>query len=143
MDEHTVELTDKFVAIYQNLDKQDLSVLQDIYHYDIVFEDPAHRIEGWSQLSHYFTRLFDAVEYCRFDISDHICQGDTAYVQWIMTFKHSKLQSGNERLVHGCSRLKFADGKVIRHRDYFDMGEMIYEGIPVLGSIVRHLKARL
>ncbi|MGR5062842.1 nuclear transport factor 2 family protein [Photobacterium sp. DNB22_13_2] len=143
MDEHTVALTDKFVTIYQNLDKQDLSVLQDIYHNDIVFEDPAHRMEGWPQLSDYFIRLFDAVDYCRFDITDHVCRGDIAYVQWVMTFKHPRLQSGKSRMVNGCSRLEFADGKVIHHRDYFDMGEMIYEGIPMLGPIVRYLKARL
>ncbi|MGF1734531.1 nuclear transport factor 2 family protein [Photobacterium satsumensis] len=143
MDEPILALTGKFVSIYQTLDKQDLSVLQHIYHNEVVFEDPAHRIEGWDQLLNYYTRLFDAVEYCRFDISEHVCHGNIAYLQWVMTFKHPRLQSGKRRLVNGCSRLEFIDGKVIHHRDYFDMGEMLYEGVPILGQIVRHLKARL
>ncbi|WEM45661.1 nuclear transport factor 2 family protein (plasmid) [Photobacterium sp. DA100] len=143
MDEQTSELTDKFVAIYQHLDKQDLSGLEEIYHHDVVFEDPAHRVEGYRQLLEYFSRLFDAVEYCSFNITEQLCCGDTAYVQWTMTFQHPKLQSGKKRLVNGCSRLVFAEGKVIYHRDYFDMGEMIYEGIPLLGPIVRQIKARL
>ena len=143
MDEHNVALADKFVDVYQNLDKQDLSELKNIYHDDIVFEDPAHRMEGWEELSDYFSRLFDAVDYCSFNVIEQVCHEDIAYVQWVMTFQHPKLQSGKSRLVHGCSRLVFAEGKVIHHRDYFDMGQMLYEGIPLLGPIVRKIKARL
>ena len=29
------------------------------------------------------------------------------------------------------------------HRDYFDMGEFIYERVPVLGSVIRAIKRRL
>ncbi|MDV5167648.1 nuclear transport factor 2 family protein [Photobacterium rosenbergii] len=143
MDGQNIALADKFVAAYQNLDKQDLSELKDIYHDDIVFEDPAHRVEGWGELSDYLARLFDAVDYCSFNITEQVCQGDIAYVQWVMTFQHPRLQSGKSRLVNGCSRLVFAEGKVIHHRDYFDMGQMLYEGIPLLGSVVRKIKARL
>ncbi|KHT63877.1 transcriptional regulator [Photobacterium gaetbulicola] len=143
MDEQTSELTDKFVAMYQNLDKNNLSGLEELYHHDVVFEDPAHRVEGYQQLLAYFSRLFDAVGYCSFNITEHLCCGDTAYLQWTMTFQHPKLQSGKKRSVKGCSHIVFTEGKVIFHRDYFDLGEMIYEGIPLLGAIVRKIKARL
>jgi hypothetical protein len=31
----------------------------------------------------------------------------------------------------------------IKHRDYFDMGEFVYERIPVLRSIIDYIKSRL
>ncbi|HGP4674712.1 TPA: nuclear transport factor 2 family protein, partial [Vibrio cholerae O1] len=39
--------------------------------------------------------------------------------------------------------LHFAEGKVTYHRDYFDMGEMLYEQLPVLGQVIRAIKRRL
>ena len=35
------------------------------------------------------------------------------------------------------------DGKVFQHHDYFDMGEFIYERVPVLGGVIRAIKNRL
>jgi limonene-1,2-epoxide hydrolase len=36
----------------------------------------------------------------------------------------------------GISELTIEE-KIIRQRDYFDVGELFYENIPVLGSIIR------
>jgi hypothetical protein len=32
---------------------------------------------------------------------------------------------------------------VCLHRDYFDLGAMLYEQLPLLGAVVRTLKGRL
>ncbi|MBM3418431.1 MAG: transcriptional regulator [Bacteroidetes bacterium] len=29
------------------------------------------------------------------------------------------------------------------HRDYFDLGEMVYEQIPVFGKIIKTMKSRM
>jgi hypothetical protein len=34
-------------------------------------------------------------------------------------------------------------GKVRYHRDYFDLGAMLYEHLPLLGSLVKTIKRRL
>ena len=41
------------------------------------------------------------------------------------------------------SYLKTRNGKIYYHRDYFDMGAMVYEQLPLLGRIVRKIKQRL
>lgn len=134
---------DTFIQVYEKLTTQNVVSLAEIYHPDVIFEDPAHRVEGWPALSEYFSRLFASVPDCRFEIHESVAQGDIAYVQWTMQFRHPRLSGGKSRTVKGCSRLQFEQGKVRYHRDYFDMGEMIYEGIPVLGRLISHLKARL
>ncbi|UXI04062.1 nuclear transport factor 2 family protein [Photobacterium sp. TY1-4] len=133
----------QFVEVYSQLSKDHLSVLENLYHPDVIFEDPAHQVIGWDNLQAYFTRLFKTVSECRFEIHDTVADGQKAYVEWEMIFSHPRLSGGATRKVHGCSRLEIQEHRIIRHRDYFDLGEMLYEGVPVLGAVVRQLKARL
>jgi hypothetical protein len=39
--------------------------------------------------------------------------------------------------------LRTRNGKIYYHRDYFDMGAMLYEHLPLLGRIIQRLKHRL
>ncbi|GAA3909867.1 nuclear transport factor 2 family protein [Halomonas cibimaris] len=132
-----------FCAFFDKLDKNCTSKLYDVYTPDVVFIDPLHRIEGAKALEAYFAGMYANVSRCRFDYHDKHRHGDTAFVSWTMTFAHPKLNRGREISVDGCTRLQFAaDGRVARHRDYFDAGAMLYEQVPLLGRAVRWLKHR-
>ena len=61
----------------------------------------------------------------------------------ICILKTPNLNSGEEFTVSGVSEIHFDGGLVRYHRDYFDMGEFIYERLPVFGRIVRLIKERL
>lgn len=129
--------------IYQKLSKANLHLLEGVYHQDVVFEDAAHRLEGWPALSDYFQSLYTNVIRCDFVIHDHQQVGETGFLTWTMDLQHPKLQKGAPISVNGVSHLKFSEGQVIYHRDYFDLGEMLYENLPLLGSVVRTIKQRL
>jgi hypothetical protein len=62
-----------------------------------------------------------------------------------MTLETSKLNGGKPFSVEGNSVIVFGgpEGKAIYHRDYFDMGEFVYERIPVLGALVRYIKEQM
>ncbi|MDX1301439.1 nuclear transport factor 2 family protein [Photobacterium sp.] len=132
-----------FIDTYSQLTKNNLAELEDIYHQDVVFEDPAHRIDGWNDLHHYFKNLYSTINSCEFVVHSWLADETQAFVQWTMTFSHPDLEKGRLRRVEGCSQLQFKDDRVIYHRDYFDLGEMIYEGVPLLGKVIRHIKTRL
>ncbi|USH05613.1 nuclear transport factor 2 family protein [Grimontia kaedaensis] len=134
---------DRFITVYTSLRKDNLNTLDDIYSQDVVFEDPAHRIEGYDNLSRYFEAMYTNVTDCRFNIHEHAVNGDVAFISWTMNLSHPKLDGGAERAVKGCTRLVLKEGRVVLHRDYFDLGEMLYEALPVLGSAVRMIKKRL
>lgn len=129
--------------IYQQLSKANLHTLEDVYHPDVVFEDSAHRIEGWQALKHYFETLYTNVHTCQFDIKEYQQVDDTGFLTWLMTLEHPKLRNGTPVHVRGVSHLKMQEGKVIYHRDYFDLGEMLYEHLPVLGMVIKGIKRRL
>ncbi len=137
MDIHTV------ARFYSELNKENLGRLEDIYAQNVVFEDAAHRIEGYNALLTYFQNLYKNVDRCQFDIAEKHQSGGTGFLTWTMRLQHPNLAGGNQVSVKGISHLRFVDDKVIYHRDYFDMGEMLYENLPLLGSVIRKIKQRL
>ena len=47
------------------------------------------------------------------------------------------------QLIRGGSHLQLtADGRILLHRDYWDVAEELYEKLPVLGALMRWLKSR-
>jgi len=107
----TPEIVEKFNAMYQTLDKDNMHLLRDVYSDDVVF---VHDVQS---------------------------NDSSAYLSWKMDYAHPKLGGNKNISVDGVTHLKF-DGKVTYHRDYADMGQMLYENIPLLGSAIRLIKKK-
>lgn len=132
-----------FIDNYQKLSVDNLHLLELIYDESVEFQDPAHQLKGFDNLSHYFAELYTNLSSCTFKITNVLLDGEHAAIYWQMTYTHPKLNKGNEVFVEGHSLIKGRDNKVISHRDYVDFGAMLYEHIPLLGSIVKKVKSRL
>ncbi|MGR5119296.1 nuclear transport factor 2 family protein [Vibrio astriarenae] len=128
---------------YQQLGKNNLDTLGDIYHQDVVFEDPAHKMYGLTTLERYFVSMYSNVTDCRFQISSADQVEDRGYIRWLMFLTHPKLSSGKEIQVEGMTFVQFSEGKVIHHKDYFDLGAMLYERLPLLGRVITSIKRKL
>ena len=124
---------------YENIDLAD-----SFYAKDVVFEDPLGRIEGLADLKKYYAGLYKSVITIRFEFSSVIRQGNEEVGIWVMHLKTEKLNGGKEFALKGNSHVRYnAEGKVVYHRDYFDMGEFIYEQVPILSSLIQFIKKRL
>ncbi len=135
---------EKFLAMYQNLSAENLHLLQDVYSSDIQFIDPAHEINGLGNLTEYFSTLYQNVISIGFNFKDIMEQRSSCYLQWDMSFRHKSLAGGKTILVNGTTFLRLNDDhKVYYHRDYFDLGEMLYENLPLFGRLVTTIKGRL
>ena len=135
-------LIDRFKAYFKYLHESDLSQLRDIYAERVVFKDPVHEMRGLVELEDYFTSLCADLSECRFEYLDEMVTETSAYVKWTMHFKHPRL--GNRLIsVRGVSHLKLGDDKIEYHEDFYDMGAMLYEQLPVLGNVTRWLRLRL
>ena len=136
-----IQLIDHFKDYFKVLHDADLSLLRKIYAGNIVFKDPVHEIRGLVELEDYFTSMCADLSDCRFEYLDELVSDDAAYVKWMMHFKHPRL--GNRLIsVRGVSHLKFGD-RIEFHEDFYDMGAMLYEQLPVLGNVTRWLRLRL
>jgi hypothetical protein len=135
---------DYFKYTFNRLNAQHLDLLDEIYTSDVWFRDPVHELQGLPALHDYYGRLYQGVVSCRFEFEAEVVDGQQGMLAWRMYFQHARFRAGETLELRGVSHLKFHDdGKVYYHRDYFDMGEFIYERVPVLGGIIRGIKNRL
>lgn len=131
-----------FINIYQQLTTGNLHLLANIYDENIVFEDPMHKVEGFENLKQYFEQLYQNLTSCTFAINQVIANDDNAAVYWTMSYVHPKLNGAKLVEVQGTSKIKRLGNKVIHHQDYLDIGAMLYEQIPVVGSMIKMIKKR-
>lgn len=131
-----------FVNGYQKLSVSNLDTLEDIYDQNIIFCDPMHQIEGYESLYKYFENLYKNLQSCTFVIDNVFYENDQAAIYWQMTYQHPKLNGGDKVVVCGHSHIKGGQDKVLYHRDYLDLGAMLYEQLPVFGKLTKWLKKR-
>lgn len=135
-------LLENFCEFYRELDQRPLQELARIYANDIEFRDPVHGVKGLDALTRYFETSLGDVSACRFEIHAVDELSGEAYVRWTMHFSHPRLNAGKIIDVPGISHLRF-DDRISWHRDYFDLGAMLYEQLPLLGAMIRLIKRRL
>jgi len=131
-----------FTEVYQNLSADNLMLLETIYDQQVIFVDPIHEINGLENLHQYFENLYQNLHCCEFNISNVIAQPNQASIYWEMTYQHPKLNKGQAVSVFGSSHLCAKKGKVIYHRDYLDLGAMLYEQLPLFGRMISWIKKR-
>ncbi len=145
----------KFESFYVDLESMKIEELADIYSNDVVFIDPIATHSGIMSVNAYFTKLLGNAKNCDFVIQsiDKISSQDKeesnatailAYsVTWKMTYATSGINKGKPIHVDGITQLKIKNNKIIFHRDYYDLGQMVYENIPLLGRIIKRIKRTL
>lgn len=136
------QIVNKFCDYYQDLTLDGLRQLNQIYSKDALFIDPLHSIRGLNTISDYFEKLVANINYCRFRINDVIEDENRAFITWVMEFSHPKLNNGRKIELPGSSHLKF-NYLIFYHRDYYDLGHMVYEQIPLLKILIRAIKKRM
>lgn len=134
--------------LYSKFDEAIIPSLSRIYRTDIVFQDPIRRVEGLSELARYYAGTMENLQECRFEFGQ-IIETESAQAAgvhqavlfWDMHYRHPKLAGGKLLTISGNSHIKFQD-KVFYHRDYYDVGAMMYEHVPVVGWVIQQLKKR-
>jgi len=137
---HTI--VENFCLYYKEFNQDSIAGLDSIYDQNAVFEDPIGKVEGLNDLKRHFSKMMSNVSYCRFEITDVVANDGQAFITWTMSFAHPKLNGHKEITVTGVSEIKF-DERIMYHRDYFDVGSMFYEQVPILKIIIQALKKRL
>lgn len=139
----TLTNAQKIQFFFDKLTKDNLALIDDFYHAEVDFIDPVGKIKGAAKVKAYYKNMYQNVDSLNFEFSEFHESGNTVVAVWKMVLKTPKLNSGETINVDGNSVVKFdSSGKAIYHRDYFDMGAFVYENIPVIGFVVKKIKAR-
>lgn len=136
---------DKFASFYTDLASMQVSELSRIYSDNVTFVDPIKSHEGLEAVEDYFSSLLHNAKHCRFVIHELTPNSaetnpTTCTITWTMEFKSNKLNSGNLISVDGITTLRLENDKITYHRDYYDLGQMVYEHVPLLGRVIKKIK---
>lgn len=135
----------KIKDAFARLDRNNLQVVDEFYDKNAEFSDPIGSLKGTEKIRGYYGKMYQDVKNIKFDFTDAVQNGKSVAAVWVMTYSTDKLNDGKDIQVQGTSIIKFGgpEDKVVYHRDYFDVGAMVYEHIPVLGWGVRTVKGKL
>ena len=128
--------------LYRDANELSREAIAEVYAPEVVFVDPIHRIEGIDALQQYLSVMYGNVYSCHFDYQTQIVDADRASIKWEMRFRHKRLAGGKPIEVRGSTFIEFNE-RIVLHEDFFDVGSMLYEHVPVLGAGVRYLKRRI
>ncbi|WP_163937635.1 nuclear transport factor 2 family protein [Paraferrimonas sp. SM1919] len=132
-----------FIRVFSQLSPHNLDTLYQVYDANLTFIDPAHNITGLDSFHDYMVKLYAPLTECYFDIHDSAAFGDIGFISWTLNFTHPNFNQGRKVVVEGCSKVKWYNDKIVYHRDYFDLGAMLYEKLPLLGKIIHFIKNKL
>jgi hypothetical protein len=126
-----------FKEVFARLTPESEMPLAELCATDIVFEDPLHHVRGLDALVAYFKRLNAKVESVEFAFGQQVVSAGEAALTWVMTIRTRRPR--RTIVVPGVSVLRFGD-RITHQRDYFDVGGMLYERLPLLGWVLRRVK---
>lgn len=133
---------DKMKQLYQSFDAKHLDKLESIYTQDVEFIDPIHHIHGVLGLKRYLRNQMANIDYCEFEYQSEMIGEDKAFIRWQMHYRHPRLAAGKLLSLPGMSEIHFSD-KIFYQQDSYDVGQMLYEHIPVMGSLIQMIKKRV
>ncbi|RUO36596.1 nuclear transport factor 2 family protein [Aliidiomarina sanyensis] len=139
------DLIAEFKTFYGDLTAQDLKSLSSIYHEEVTFIDPVMQVNGRESLQAYLEHGLSNAQSCQFVIHEEMIDAKQGFLVWQMRLQHEKLAGGIEIVVPGTTHVVFDEetNSIRHHIDYYDLGAMIYEHIPVLGWVINKVRRRL
>ncbi|MDI9330645.1 MAG: nuclear transport factor 2 family protein [Alphaproteobacteria bacterium] len=133
----------ELVRFFEQLSSESVSQLPLHYAADVRFKDPFNEVQGLAGVEHIFRHMFVQLEQPRFIVRAHLLQGRQAFLTWDFCFRFRRFDTVSLQTVRGATHLIFNDhGLVVEHRDYWDAAEELYEKLPMVGGLMRWLKAR-
>ena len=135
-------VVDAFKRFYGEFGQASIASLADVYCSDVVFTDPIHIIQGLDKLSDYFNNICGDLSECRFEFINEVVGPGHACFKWEMYYRHPRIKNNQPIQLTGASFIEYSD-KVDSHEDFYDMGAMLYEHIPVMGSAIRMIKSKM
>ncbi|GAA6135978.1 nuclear transport factor 2 family protein [Oceaniserpentilla sp. 4NH20-0058] len=141
---HINALLESFKLLYNTLNANtyDDGLIDKVYADDIEFIDCFHHINGIQNFKKYCASIYENVKHCQFEFHDEYIKSNSAMLTWTMEYTHPKLNNGKMIYVKGSSEILF-NKKVYKHKDYVDSGELLYEHIPLLKTVISFLKKRM
>jgi limonene-1,2-epoxide hydrolase len=134
------DFAQNFRAAIDAFNAGDLDGLLSRYHRDVYFEDPIQRVYGLDAFAEVNRRMFRKLRGLKITLHELLVGDGQFFASWSMRFS---LPLGPTITIEGATHGKLRDGKIIFHRDYWDMLSSLLETSPLLGVAYRAVATTL
>ena len=133
----------RVVQLFETLTAPDVATLPSFYAATVQFKDPFNDVRGVVEVQRIFDHMFNTLDAPHFIVHTVVSRGEQCFLGWEMQFRMRRFACA-EQSIRGASHLVFdMNGLVVRHRDYWDAAEELYEKLPLLGALMRWLRRRV
>lgn len=132
-----------YAHFFETLKEEDsIEMYEKYFDSTSTFTDPFQKVKGVDAIFKIFQRMYRDLYDPIFTINEVVTQNTVAYIRWTFSFSFS--ENKKVHVFEGISRVEFSsDGKVLKHQDYWDAAEHVYEHMPLIGSVLRFIKKRI
>ncbi len=139
----TAEIADAVILAFNDFAKDPEAQIEKIaplYDENVRFTDPIQTLDGRQAFIDMNRRLVARSRELRFDVFDRAVEGDNIFFAWRMVFA---MKVGPRLEIDGTSHLRVKDGRIVFHRDYWDLAGSVADSIPLAAPFYRALVAKL
>ncbi len=134
---------ERYIDFFEKLEPDDLGNLARVMTEDIHFADPFNDVHGIESLRKVFQHMYQNLHNPRFTITHSAMATDSNQVG-LICWEMASIWRGNAYNVVGMREVAFApDGRVSSHIDHWDAGGQFYERLPLIGRILKAIRARI
>ena len=132
-----------YTDFFEKLSPETLGQLSVVMTEDVHFVDPFNDVCGLESVEKIFVHMFASLEHPSFKVR-HAAMSSGPSPRGLILWELSSGFNGKPYNIAGMSEVAFsADGRVCAHIDYWDAGQQFYERIPVIGWLLRTIRARI
>lgn len=111
-----------------------------LYDEAVRFEDPVQKLEGRAAFERMTRRMLSMSRSVELELVDMVEREDGFFAAWKMRVTP---RFGPPMTLEGTTYAKVSNGRIIYHRDYFDVAGSLFSMVPVLPGLVQKAVSRL
>jgi ketosteroid isomerase-like protein len=111
-----------------------------LYADDIVFQDPIQTVKGLGPFMETNRRMMARARALDVEIVDAFESGEQIFIGWKMRYVP---KVGPAIAIDGCSHCRVRDGRIVYHRDYWDLLGSVMDALPIVAPVYKMLVKQL
>ena len=138
----TLALADRYARFWENLSADTLDGLADVMAPGVRFRDPFNDVSGIARVREVFAETYRRLRDVEVRVTDVAAGQEACYLRWSFAYRIGR--SRRRWQLDGMTEVQFDDdGRVTAHIDHWDAATQVYEKLPVIGGVLRLLRAKI
>lgn len=115
-----------------------------VYAPDAFLNDTLKTLHGSPAIRDYFIKTAQGLESMTVTFDDLAVSGRNYYFRWTMETRMKHLARGKTVRTIGMTLVRFdPKGRVLVHQDFWDSAQGVWDHVPVLGTVIRWIQAKI